>query len=565
MTQFSHSRIEAFNQCPFKYKLRYLDKVKMLDNYEPTNAFIIGTAMHLGIETNIKDAINWYYNQYPIITDEHINEAMKLEVVIKMMKYLLPPGGEFEVKIDDSDFVGYIDYLIEVESNVYDLYDFKYSNNIDRYLESEQLHLYKYYFEKNNPLKTIRNLNFMFGPKVQLKQKYKNKTNKHDEDIYTFRKRFMNEIATKEVTIKTIKYNPGKVFEYLTNIKHCLEETEFNKNPSKLCYFCEYRAICEESKFYEIKESEEMNLPSIERRTIKKDDYKKIWIYGAPFSGKTTCVDKAPVPVNLNTDGNIKYVTMPVIPIKDDVKVEGRQTIITPAWEIFKDTIDEFAKKQNDFKTIVVDLLEDTYEYCRLYMYDKLDIQHESDAGYGKGYDIITTEFLSTLKKLLNLEYNIVLISHEDTTKDLTKKTGDKITAIKPNIKEKLANKIAGMVDIVARVVVDGESRTLNFKSDEVIFGGGRLSINKTSVPLDWNEIVKVYEMQEGVEEVPIEDTTNMDTNIENTSNENTNIENTEAIEPAKRTRKSRVAEELTEENNELVEEKPRRRRKSVE
>ena len=51
----------------------------------------------------------------------------------------------------------------------------------------------------------------------------------------------------------------------------------------------------------------------------------------------------------------------------------------------------------------------------------------------------------------MNLDYeNIVLISHEDTSKDITKKSGDKITAIKPNIADKVANKIAGMVDIVA-------------------------------------------------------------------------------------------------------------------
>lgn len=587
MTQFSHSRVETFSQCSYKYKLRYLDKVKMLDNYEPANAFIIGTAMHLGIETNIKDAISWYYSQYPIITDEHINEAMKLEAVIKLMKEQLPPGGEFEVEINDPDFVGYIDYLVEVEPNIYDLYDFKYSNNIDRYLNSDQLHLYKYYFEKNNPLKTIRNLNFMFGPKVQLKQKYKNKTNKFDEDIYSFRKRFMGELATKEVTIKNIKYNPHKVFEYLTEVKHCLEATEFNKNQSKLCYFCEYRAICEDSKFYEIKESEEMNLPSTERRIIKKDNYKKIWIYGAPFSGKTTCVDKAPTPVNLNTDGNIKYVTMPVIPIKDKVEVEGRQTITTKAWDIFKDAVDTLAKKQNNFETIVVDLLEDTYEYCRLYMYDKLDITHESDSGFGKGYDIITTEFLSTLKKLLNLEYNIVLISHEDTTKDLTKKSGDKITAIRPNIKEKLANKIAGMVDIVARVVIDGDSRTLNFKSDEVIFGGGRLSVAKTSVPLDWEEIVKIYDSQKGVEKIETKTETNQSANTDEENEEEAEMvreEKTETIEPAKRKRKSRsekLVEELTEtiddnciNDNEkcadeeidcAVEQVPKRRRRSSE
>ena len=97
----------------------------------------------------------------------------------------------------------------------------------------------------------------------------------------------------------------------------------------------------------------------------------------------------------------------------------------------------------------------------------------------------------------MNLDYeNIVLISHEDTTKDITKKSGDKITAIKPNIADKVANKIAGMVDIVARVVVeDDDSRTLNFKSNEVIFGGGRLKgITKTQIPLDWEALCEVYD-----------------------------------------------------------------------
>ena len=52
------------------------------------------------------------------------------------------------------------------------------------------------------------------------------------------------------------------------------------------------------------------------------------------------------------------------------------------------------------------------------------------------------------------------------------------------------------MVDIVARVVVEEDgSRTLNFKSDEVVFGGGRLrGIKTTKIPLKWAELVKVYD-----------------------------------------------------------------------
>jgi phage nucleotide-binding protein len=251
-----------------------------------------------------------------------------------------------------------------------------------------------------------------------------------------------------------------------------------------------------------------MLLPSAERRQVGQTTKRKLWIYGGAFSGKTTFVDQAPAPLNLNTDGNIQFVTMPFIPIKDTF--EGRQKVL--AWKVFKDTIDELERTtgQNGFKTLVVDLLEDTYESCRLFMYDKLGITHESDDSF-RAWDKVRTEFLSTIRKLMNLDYeNIILISHEDTSKDITKKTGDKITAIKPNINDKVANKIAGMVDIVARVVVDGDERTLEFKSDEVIFGGGRLkNISKTSIHLDWDELCKVYdEANNGAKQPEIEPVT---------------------------------------------------------
>ena len=237
-----------------------------------------------------------------------------------------------------------------------------------------------------------------------------------------------------------------------------------------------------------------MALPSTSRVEVEKPSKKKIWIYGAPYSGKTTFADQAPTPLNLNTDGNVKYVTMPRLAIKDEVTTEGRLTNRKFAWEIFKEAISDL-EKGSDVETIVVDLLEDAYEHCRLYVFDKNNIEHESDSGYGKGWDLVRTEYLSTIKRLLNLDYNIILISHEDTSKDLSKKSGDKITSIKPNLNEKVSNKIAGMVDLVARLVVDGDKRTLNFKSDEVVFGGGRLQgVKTTEIPLSWDALCEVYD-----------------------------------------------------------------------
>ena len=113
----------------------------------------------------------------------------------------------------------------------------------------------------------------------------------------------------------------------------------------------------------------------------------------------------------------------------------------------------ELEKKQNDFRTIVVDLLEDVYESCRVYICDRQGWKHESDDSF-RAWDMVRSEFLNTLKRLVNLDYeNIILISHEDRSRDLTRKGGDKISSIKPNLQDKVANKVAGMVDLVARIV----------------------------------------------------------------------------------------------------------------
>ena len=237
-----------------------------------------------------------------------------------------------------------------------------------------------------------------------------------------------------------------------------------------------------------------MLLPKNERREVKQFAKKKLWIYAAPFAGKSTLADKFPDPLFLSTDGNVNNITAPFIHIKNNVTTEGRLTKTTLAWATLKDVLLELEKKDNDFKTIVIDLVEDTYEHCRVYCYDKLGIEHESDNSF-KAWDYVRNEFLGTIKRFMNLDYeNIILISHEDTSKDITKRSGDKITSIRPNITEKISLKLAGMVDIVARIVVEDGKRSISFKSDNVVFGGGRLKISTNEIPLDYNELMAVYE-----------------------------------------------------------------------
>jgi phage nucleotide-binding protein len=492
--------------------MRYLEGISTNSPIEADNPLIVGQAVHTGIEKSLADAVNEYYLSYPIITDEHINEVMKMETVIPLARAAIPQGGQFEVEISDEDFRGFIDYLVPVSLNLdekdvicsrcgekdclyensgtckkgkygglYDIYDFKYSNNVSGYKESAQLHLYKYFFERDNPEKKIRNLYFVFVPKVSIRQK---KT----ETLQNFRGRLKEELSKVEVKVVQIGFSMDKVVGFLFEIKAVNEETEFPQEKSYLCKYCEYQEFCEKGWDYFMK------LPENKRRNIEAVTKRVMWIYGVPFCGKTTFANNFPDPLMLNTDGNYRFVDAPVIAIKDDVRVEGRQTKRTLAWEVFKDTVAELEKKDNTFKTIIVDLLEDLYEHCRLYMYQQMGITHESDDSF-RAWDKVRGEFLNTLKKLMNLDYeNIILISHEDTTKDITKKGGDKITAVKPNLQDKVANKVAGMVDVVARIVADDEVRTFNFKSNEVIFGGGRLRVNVKDIPLDVDALFTVYD-----------------------------------------------------------------------
>lgn len=481
--------------------MRYVDGIKTLPDTEATNALILGTALHTGIEEGLEAGLKAYTDAFPIISDAHINEMMKLEYWIPKVREMLPEGI-YEHPIVGSDFIGYADLLVPVESletmenalsggkcickyKTFDLYDFKYSSNQKSYMSSGQLHEYKYFIEKVHPEWKIRNMFFVFIPKVSIRQK---KT----ESLMDFRERIKEELKKESVQIVPVEYNPDKVVDFAMNIKTILEAKDYPKEKSFLCGWCEYQEFCESEEDY-------MLLPKNERRNIESINKKVVWLYGVPFSGKTFLANQFPDPLMLNTDGNIKFVDAPYIAIRDEVKNDGsRNPKRTLAWQIFKDAITELEKKDNDFKTVVVDLLEDCYEHCRIYMYDKLNITHESDDSFS-AWDKVRTEFLSTMKRLMNLDYeNIILISHEDRSKDITRKGGDKITAIKPNLQDKVANKIAGMVDIVARVVADGDERTLSFKTNEVIFGGGRLTVTKKEIPLNYDAFMEVYDEANG-------------------------------------------------------------------
>uniref|UniRef100_UPI0035A06A03 PD-(D/E)XK nuclease family protein n=1 Tax=Clostridium sp. TaxID=1506 RepID=UPI0035A06A03 len=172
-------------------------------------------------------------------------EAIKLEYLIPKVKEMLKDINIYsqEYKISSKRFIGYADLITRNADKTVDIFDFKYSNNIQNYLESDQLHIYKYFLEQQGF--KVDALGFIFIPKISIKQK-------QDENLYQFRKRLVAELKTAEIKILPISYDGNKVAEFFNNVIDTYEITEYTKNPTRLCDWCEYKLLCMKGENYMI-------------------------------------------------------------------------------------------------------------------------------------------------------------------------------------------------------------------------------------------------------------------------------------------------------------------------
>ena len=153
-TKMSFSKVDSFSLCPFKWKTKYLDGVNTIPNWDDaSNPLLLGTALHHGIQFGEDEGIKEYFRSYPIISDAHLDEAFKMQMLIPKVRKLINLDAEFELKLECDDFIGFIDYY---DKETETLLDFKYTSDKNfnsKYVKSSQIHVYKYYAERLLKLK----------------------------------------------------------------------------------------------------------------------------------------------------------------------------------------------------------------------------------------------------------------------------------------------------------------------------------------------------------------------------------------------------------------------------
>lgn len=127
----------------------------------------------------------------------------------------------------------------------------------------------------------------------------------------------------------------------------------------------------------------------------------KMCLYGVPGVGKSVFASKAPKPFFITSDGNYGWL--------EDFGADPNAYIQVSSWAEAKKA---FSQDYDEYDTIVVDLVEDLFKWCEKEFCIKNKIDHVSDIGYGKGYDITRNDFFIELSKLINMDKHIIFISH---------------------------------------------------------------------------------------------------------------------------------------------------------
>lgn len=218
----------------------------------------------------------------------------------------------------------------------------------------------------------------------------------------------------------------------------------------------------------------------------------KMALYAEPGVGKSVFASKAPKPFFFTTDGNYAWL--------EDFGADPNAHVRVNSWEEAKQ---EFAKSYDDYETLVVDLTEDLFKWCEFEYCIKNRIEHVSDIGYGKAYDITRNEFFLEMCKLINTDKHVIFLMHgvTYTTKD---RRGVEHTKHGPTtrIPDKVISMLEGRVRYFLRAYLKAEEidgalvkkRYLSLVPKENEFGIIRGVDENTiphDIPLEFDEFAK--------------------------------------------------------------------------
>jgi len=263
MSVYSHSRLSCFEQCPYKYKLKYIDKVD-IEISESIEAFL-GSRVHETLEklyqdlefqkmNSLEDLLEFLHEQWEehwhddiiIVRSEYApDQYLKMaEKFIRDYYQTYHPfnqgrtlGIEEHIIIDldgtgKYKLQGYIDRVMETQEGYYEIHDYKTNARLpypEDIAKDRQLALYAIGVKNRFP--DVKDVKLVWH-------------------FLAFNKEIDSHRSKEELDV--LKQQTIHLIQKIES------ETTFSTHPSMLCNWCEYKPICKEwSHLFKIQEHPE--------------------------------------------------------------------------------------------------------------------------------------------------------------------------------------------------------------------------------------------------------------------------------------------------------------------
>ena len=227
-------------------------------------------------------------------------------------------------------------------------------------------------------------------------------------------------------------------------------------------------------------------LPTEASKPVTELGKQTILLYGSPKLGKSSFASKAPGSLFFECEPGLNHLEVFKVP--------------TYSWEAFLEACKLVAKGDHNFKTIVIDTVDNAFKMCSDYVCAKHGIEYEGDMGHGKGWALVKNEWHRVLTRLASLPYGLIMISHA-IDKTIETRTGE-YTKTTPSLPDRARNVVLGLVDIIlfgdsiAKKDAAGNvtiERVVRTKPHPTYEAGDRTGRLPELLPLDYEQFVKAF------------------------------------------------------------------------
>lgn len=229
-----------------------------------------------------------------------------------------------------------------------------------------------------------------------------------------------------------------------------------------------------------------MSLPVSKSEKVLELSKQIILIYGRAKVGKSTLCSEFDKPLFLATEAGLNHLEV----FKVDVN----------SWAKFLGACAEVARGQHDYKTVVIDTIENLVMYCSEYVCKENGVNHPSELPHGRGWFLVTSELQRALVKLSSLPYGLVMVSHsvKEEVETKTKKYNRWTIAIGGKNKQIFLNMSDIILFVDSEVTKEGnEKRLIRTKPSMFWEAGDRSGGLPAELPLSYVELSKYFKKED--------------------------------------------------------------------